>query len=129
MPSETLEYRSPGIRPQRRSKSATVSITASTLAIVVGLVAYLAIFAGPGPKTMFHGMAMGFVVFFFCAPAFVVAAIAAVVSARSARREKSKLVIVWSLLAVQGLFWIYLIVGSIMNASSSSASHGAPGGF
>src|SRR3954454_7336348 len=105
MPSETLEYRSPGIRPQRRSKSGTVSITASTLAILVGLIAYLAIFAGPGPKTMFHGMAMGFVVFFFCAPAFIVAAIAAVVSARSPRKQKSTLVIAWALVAVQGVFW------------------------
>jgi hypothetical protein len=129
MSSKTLDYRSPGIRPRPQPRSGAVSIVASTLAIVIGLAAYFAIFAGPGTKTMFHGAAMGFILFFFCGPLFIIAAIAAVIAARNPRGQKAKLVIAWSLVAVQASFWVYMIAGSIIDASSSSAPHGVPGGL
>jgi hypothetical protein len=129
MANPTLNYQSPGTARAQRSISAMVSVVASALAIMVGLSAYLLILATPGQKTMFDGMAVGFVLLYFCVPAFVVAAIGAIVSARSRVKQKRMLMIAWLLLAVQGVFWVCLIAGSVMNAISPGQSQGAPGGF
>jgi hypothetical protein len=129
MPSTPLDYRTPNHPAPTRSISAAISIAASLIAVVVGFGAYGMIMSKPGPKTMFDGAAMGFVLFVFCAPLFLIAIVSAIVAARARAGRNTMLVIAWLFVAAQGVFWLVMMVSSIMNHATGSASHGAPGGF
>jgi len=72
-------------------------------------------------------MAMGFVLFFVCGPAFVIALIAGILAAKNPLTKNRMLVIALSLLALQAIFWLTLIIGSILHTSSPSS--GRAGGF
>ena len=126
MSADSLHYQSPGIATSKRPISAALSISASTFAIVMGLGAYLFIYVYQRPMTIFHVMAMGFVVFILCAPAFLIAAIAAIVAVRNPLTLKRTLLIALSLVGIQALCWIVLIVHAVLQPPSRG---GPPGGF
>src|SRR4051812_30621608 len=100
MRSTPLDYRSPDVSSPRRSTSAIVSVVASSLALVIGLGTY-AFVAAPAPNKMYNQAVMAEVFFLICAPAFVVAVIAALVSACSLAKKTPALPVACLLILIQ----------------------------
>ena len=91
----------------------------------MGLGVYTFVLA-PHPNEMRNQELMALVLILICAPAFAVAAIAALVSACSRMKQKRALVVACLLIAVQAVLWTCVIAAEVNRPHVGS---GRAGGF